>query len=68
MSQFLTDNSRMEENQILDIVCEFAFEEWVSNSAFVKDSYFRFEDMITSQIEEYMKKKMYLTLPHFVTA
>lgn len=36
MSQYLTDNSRMEENQILDIVCEFAAEEWVSNSAFVK--------------------------------
>ncbi|MBP9192280.1 MAG: hypothetical protein KBF96_06995 [Ignavibacteria bacterium] len=69
MSQYLTDNSRMEENQILDIVCEFAAEEWVSNSAFVKkDSYFRFEDMITSQIEEHMKKKNVLTLPHFVTA
>jgi hypothetical protein len=69
MPQFLTKNSRIEEHQILDIVCNFAVDEWVNKGAFIKkDSYFRFEDMITSQIEEHMKKKNVLTLPHFVTA
>ena len=53
MSEFLTNNSRLEEKQILKMVCEFANEEWVNESAFVKkEHYFKFAEIITKQIEE----------------
>ena len=54
MSEFLTKNSRLEEKQILKMVCEHAAEEWVTEAAFVKkEQYFQFAELITKQIEEH---------------
>lgn len=53
MSEYLTNNSRLEEKQILKMVCEFANEDWVNESAFVKkEHYFKFAEVITKQIKE----------------
>jgi len=53
MSEFLTKNSRMEEAQILEMVCDFANEDWVNRSAFVKkDQYFRFNETIRRQLND----------------
>lgn len=53
MSEYLTKNSRLEELQILKMVCEYANEEWVNENAFVKkEQYFRFAEVITRKMEE----------------
>jgi hypothetical protein len=53
MSEYLTNNSRLEEKQILKMVCEFANEGWVNESAFVKkEHYFNFAEVIAKQIKE----------------
>lgn len=53
MSEYLTHNSRMEEKQIMKMVCEYAGEKWVNESAFVnKENYFKFAEQISRQIEE----------------
>jgi hypothetical protein len=53
MSEYLTKNSRLEEKQILKMVCKYASEEWVNENAFVKkENYFQFAEVITKQLEE----------------
>jgi hypothetical protein len=53
MSEFLTNNSRLEEKQILKMVCDYSKEDWVNEKAFVKkENYFQFADIITKQMEE----------------
>lgn len=53
MSDFLTKNSRLEEKQILKMICDYANEEWVNESAFVKkEHYFQFAEIIARQMEE----------------
>lgn len=53
MSEYLTKNSRLEEKQILKMVCKYANEEWVNENAFVKkENYFQFAEVITKQLEE----------------
>lgn len=52
MADFLTKNARLEEKQILKMVCKYAQETWVNENAFVKkEHYFQFAEMITKQIE-----------------
>ncbi len=51
MSEYLTTNSRLEEKQILEMVCQYANEDWVRTSAFVKkEDYFQFAKIIANQI------------------
>lgn len=51
MSAYLTHNSRLEEKQILEMVCKYANEEWVDEKAFVKkEDYFQFAKIIANQI------------------
>lgn len=52
MSQFLTFHSRLEEKDILNMVCEFSAEEWVSETSFVKkEQYFKFAAVINEQLK-----------------
>jgi hypothetical protein len=58
MSEYLTRNSRLEEKQIFKMVCDYADEEWVNESAFVKkDDYFQFAEVITKLIKEQQPAK-----------
>jgi cell division protease FtsH len=51
MSEYLTSNSRLEEKQILEMVCKYANEDWVCETAFVKkEDYFQFAKIIANQI------------------
>lgn len=51
MSSFLTYQSRMEEPQILEMVCDYAQEEWVERDAFIKKhDYFRFADVVEKEL------------------
>lgn len=53
MSEYLTYNARMEEKEILAMVCEFANEDWVCENAFVKkENYFSFATQISRQIKD----------------
>lgn len=52
MSEYLTYHSRIEEKQILNMVCEYGYEDWITASAFVKkEHYFQFSEMIRQQLE-----------------
>lgn len=51
MSEYLTTHSRLEEKQILAMVCQYASEKWVTEKAFVKkEDYFQFAKIIANQI------------------
>ena len=53
MSDYLTRNSRLEEKEILEMICKYANEAWVRLDAFVKkENYFKFAEQITTQIKE----------------
>ncbi len=52
MSEYLTYNSRLEEREIANMVCKYAIEDWVNETAFVrKEQYFNFATIIRKQIE-----------------
>lgn len=54
MADYLTYNPRLEEKQILEMVCRYANEDWVQESAFVKkEHYFKFAETIARQISEF---------------
>jgi cell division protease FtsH len=53
MSEHLTENSRMEEREIKNMVCLYASDSWVSSDAFVKkENYFHFAGVVKKQIRE----------------
>lgn len=53
MSEYLTDNYKMEEKLIRDFVIKFGKEEWIKQEGFkTKENYFSFETEIKKQIAE----------------
>ena len=56
IAEYLTVNSKMEENMIETYVKAFATEEWVSRDGFIKkDEYYRFDEVIQGQLESVMR-------------